>query len=456
MKRISKKALAFALSTLIALGGMGMMSGCGSDGGDISVLLLVNNQEDAFYKEYFAELEEEMNIKIDYRGESFSDYDTALTTSMQDTPPDIFYVRPGNLKMYVADGLLADMSDYLESDEFTSQVDVSRLYPHVIDIYRYDGKTVSVSDPDAPIYGINQGLSYQGLGYNKTLIERKESQIRAAGLCMPWELGEGENAETYTFEEFSLLLSLVKDTTGGGLNGNLPIAGMNIPTEIMPLVWSYGGEIVSGDSVTVTTEPFQKVLTWLRENYEAGNLSRSATWGEWSTNEVAFYTEIGSWEVSGYIESGMDFDVMPWPTADGGDGWYGQIGTAAYGVFADSPNLDLAMEIVAGFLREDVQDKMVRKGLALPIYKETAEGGYLTDDETYKPEHRSVFIEVISGRHGKYSPVNNTFDSEWYDAFTDDILTFVTESSQTAAEWLGAKQTEMQTLFDRQLNRSKA
>ena len=129
MKRISKKALAFALSTLIALGGMGMMSGCGSDGGDISVLLLVNNQEDAFYKEYFAELEEEMNFKIDYRGESFSDYDTALTTSMQDTPPDIFYVRPGNLKMYVADGLLADMSDYLESDEFTSQVDVSRLYP---------------------------------------------------------------------------------------------------------------------------------------------------------------------------------------------------------------------------------------------------------------------------------------------------------------------------------------
>ena len=110
------------------------------------------------------------------------------------------------------------------------------------------------------------------------------------------------------------------------------------------------------------------------------------------------------------------------------------------------------MEIAAGFLRESVQDELVREGIALPIYQETAEGGYLQDDETYKPEHRSVFIDVISGRNGKYSPINNTYDSEWYDALTDDTAAFV-DSDQTAAEWLSAKEEEMQTLFDRQANR---
>lgn len=451
MKKM-KKGLSVALGALMAIGCTGAMVGCGGDSGDINVLLLVNNQEDAFYKEYFAELSEELEITINYRGYAYQDYDIQLMTAMQDTPPDIFYIRPGNLKMYVDEGMLADFSDYIQSEEFTSQVDLSKIYSHAIDMYRYDGTNVSVSDPSAPLYGITQGLSYQGLGYNRDLIERKADEITAAGLALPWELGEENNPETYTFEQFSQLLSIVKDTTGGGLNGDMEIMGMNMPTEIMPIVWSYGGEIVNGNDVTVNTEPFQQALGWLQENYRAGNISRSATWGEWSSNQVAFFTEIGSWEVSGYIDSEMNFDMMPWPTINGDDQWYGQIGSAAFGVYADSDNLDLAMEIAAGFLRESVQDELVREGIALPIYKETAEGGYLLDDETYKPEHRSVFIDVISGKNGKYSPINNTYDSEWYDAFTDDLAAFV-DSDQTAAEWLSAKEEEMQTLFDRQANR---
>lgn len=451
MKRM-KKVAALGLSTLLAASGLGAMAGCGSDSGDINVLLLVNNQEDAFYEEYFAELAEEMGITINYRGYAYQDYDTQLLTAMQDTPPDIFYIRPGNLKMYVDEGMLADFSEYITSEEFTSQVDISKIYPHAINMYRYDGTNVAVDDPAAPLYGITQGLSYQGLGYNRTLIERKVDEITAAGLPLPWELGEEGKPETYTFEQFTRILSIVKDETGGGLNGDMSIMGMNVPTEIMPLVWSYGGEIVDGNQVTVNTEPFQNALNWLQENYRAGNISRAATWGEWSTNQVAFFTEIGSWEVSGYVESEMDFDMMPWPTVNGDEKWYGQIGTAAFGVYAESDNLELAMEIAAGFLRESVQDELVREGIALPIYQETAEGGYLQDDETYKPEHRSVFIDVISGRNGKYSPINNTYDSEWYDALTDDIAAFV-DSDQTAAEWLSAKEEEMQTLFDRQANR---
>lgn len=449
MKSTIKRIMTIAVCAALAAGTAGMAAGCGGNNSDIYVLLLTNAKENAFYEEYFAELSEELGVTINFDGKSYQDYDGVLSTAMQDRAPDIFYVRPGNIKSYVKDGLLADLSDYLKSDEFTSDVTLSDLYSNVIDIYRYDGTTVSTTDQSAPVYAINQGLSYQGLGYNKALVERKADAIKAAELPLPWELGTEGNPVSYTFEQFTQVLSLVKDTTGGGFNGTDEVYGMNIPTEIMPLVWAQGGEIVTGDAVTVNTQAFQTVFNWLQENYKAGNINKAATNGEWSAKQVAFFTEVGSWEVSGYD---FEFDMMPWPSINGDDKWYGQIGTAGYGVYAESDNLELAEKIAARFLREDVQIEMVRKGLALPMYKAIAEGGYLTDNETYKPEHRKIFIDVISGKNGRYSPINNTFNSEWYDKLTNNVLGFM-DSTKSASEYLASLQTEMQALYDHQKNR---
>ncbi len=446
-----KKFMLIVVSVFMALTSF-LAGGCSGSSDAINVLLLVNSEQDAFYKEYFADLAEELDVKINYQGYAYQDYNIQLKTAMQDVPPDIFYITPGEVKMYAKDGILADFTEYLESDDFLSLVDVDALYSHALDVYRYDGETVSVDDVSAPIYGINQGFSYQGLGYNKTLVNKKAAEIKAAGLCLPWELGVGSNNPTYTFEEFALLLSVVKAETGGGLNGTSRIAGMNLPQDIMPMVWAKGGDILNGDTVTINNEAFAFVMNWIKTNVDAGNISKSATWGEWSVNEVAFFTEIGSWEVSGYVETNFDFDMMPWPTVNGDNNWYGQIGTAAYAVYSGSPRKELAMQIAAGFLQERVQETLVKEGLALPMYVDTAENAYLTDDETYKPEHRSIFIDVISMQNGKYSPVNNTFNSEWYDEFMADCYDFV-NTSQSVSAFLQAQQTRTQQLYDLQKQR---
>lgn len=449
MRNVLKRGLATVACLLLVTGCMFTAAGCGGMKEDIYILLLTNAKEKAFYESYFPQLSEELGVSIRFDGVSYQDYDSKLSTAMQDRAPDIFYVRPGDIKSHVKDGLLADLSGYLKSSEFTEEVTLSDLYANVIDIYRYDGTTVSVKDDSAPVYAINQGLSYQGLGYNKALVQRKEAEIKAAGLPLPWELGSEGKPQSYTFEQFSEILSIVKDATGGGFSGSDKIYGMNVPKELMPLVWAQGGEIVSGDTVTVNSEAFRTVFTWLQDNYKAGNINKEATNGEWSSKQVAFFTEIGSWEVSGYD---FEFDMMPWPSKNGDDQWFGQIGTAGYGVYSESDNLDMAKKIAARFLREDVQISMVKKGLALPMYKAIAEGGYLTDNETYKPEHRKVFIDVISEKNGKYSPINNTFNREWYDKLTNNVEGFM-DSSKTVSDYLGSLQTEMQALFDAQKNK---
>lgn len=440
----------FVAVLLLAATCLGIFVGCSQESKDLKVVLQVNEQQDEFFRKFFKDMEEEFGITIQYKGYTYNDYPQMIKAELQDNPPDIFYVCPSDLKEMVGSDLLADLSGYLYSQEYAEEVDLNKIYSGALDMYRYDGKNVGVTDSNAPIYGINLGFSYQGLGYNKKLVERKADEIKAAGLALPWELADGKS---YTYSQFSQLLSIVKDTTGGGLNGTDKVMAMNLPSEIMPLVWSFGGDILSGDTVTLDSQPVRNALAWLGENYKNGNLEKSATWGEWSTNQVAFFTEVGSWEVAAYTEQGFDFDVMPWPSVNGDNVWYGQIGTSAFGVYKHSANKDLAIKIAACFLREEVQDKLVKQGLSLPMYVATAEGAYLTDGETYKPEHRKIFIDVVSGQNGKRAPVENTYNSEWYDKFKNSIHAFLDGSEGSTDEYLAKTQSLMQQLLDRYKNK---
>lgn len=446
-----KRIICFLLTALIGIAAcLCVFVGCAQNSKDLKVVLQVNDQQDAFFRKFFKDMETEFGVTIEYKGYTYNDYPQMIKAELQDNPPDIFYVCPSDLKEMVGSGLLADLSGYLYSDEFAREVDLEKIYSGALDMYRYDGKNVGVTSKEAPVYGINLGFSYQGLGYNKKLVERKADKIHAAGLALPWELGDGKS---YTFSEFSQLLGIVKDTTGGGLNGTDRVMAMNLPTEIMPLVWSFGGDILDGNTVTLNNKPVRDALGWLAENYKNGNLEKSATWGEWSTDQVAFFTEVGSWEVAAYTEQGFDFDVMPWPSVSGDNNWYGQIGTSAFGVYKNSPNKDIAIKIAACFLREEVQDKLVKQGLSLPMYIATAEGAYITDGETYKPDHRKIFIDVVSGQNGKRAPIENTYNSEWYDKFKNSIHAFLDGSEGTIDEYLSKTQSLMQQLLDRYKNK---
>jgi ABC-type glycerol-3-phosphate transport system substrate-binding protein len=455
MKRFLKKAL-FGLAALLLLAGpLGALTGCGGGKEGVTVLLMANAAQDAFYKSYFSELSQKLDVEIRYEGVAFQDYYQRLKTDMQDVPPDIFYIRPGDIRKLAREGQLADFNSYFAGSGFTDVADLGKIYPHAVDMYRFDGSNVGTADPSAPIYGVNLGFSYQGLGYNKKIVNRKAAEINGAGLKLPWELGAGES---YTFEQFGRILEIVADKTGGGYNGTDEISGVNAPNNaIVSLIWNYGGDVLTADgrTVTVDNEPVKKALAFVKNNLKknaAGGdvIGKDASYPEWINGQLAFYTEVGSWEVGEYDAQGLDYDMMPWPSAGGDGNWYGQIGTSALAVSARSPKKDLALKIAAGFYTESATDRMVRAGISLPLVKDTAENGYLQDDETYKPANRKIFIDVVSGANGKYSPVNNTLNSEWLDDFIDNLDT-VWNGTQDASAYAAAKQISMQNLLNASL-----
>ena len=70
----AKKAVAVAAAALMAASAVGALAGCGGDPEHtIEILLLANNNETAFYREYFKEMEETLleetgvKYKINFR-----------------------------------------------------------------------------------------------------------------------------------------------------------------------------------------------------------------------------------------------------------------------------------------------------------------------------------------------------------------------------------------------------
>lgn len=449
-----KKAVGL-ITCACMLGSMaGALAGCGGGGGEISVMVLVNDGSDIWYEEKFEKLEEEFGVTIDYVGYAFQDYDNQLRLAMQDRVPDVFYIRPNQVKNFVADGLLADLTDYI-----STQVDTSGLLDNFSNAFRYDG--VNVGGDSGRIYAVNGGYSYQGLAYNKMLLNGCRDMIHDVGLKAPDELEEGK---TYTWDEFALLLSTINGALVGGATGEDKIGAMDMPTGnmLLQMIMNFGGDVLEGETVTIETDAVKECLAYLleaqndRTNNDIGYISKDNTFTQWKGNLLAFYTASGSWEMEEYgeyesVESGALQDVnvnfIPWPTKTGNyDDSRQLIGGAGYAVYAGSKNLELAKKIATYFMREDVLDEMCYTGMALPMTKSLSQGAYLTD-EKFHPDNKQFLIDVIGGKIGEASPLNNCHSTEWYDVFAGGIDA-VWNGNMKIDAYLSTMQPRMQQLYD--------
>lgn len=452
-----KKFAAVLLGTCMLAASAGALSACGGGGGTISVMMLVNDGSDIWYEEKFEQIEDELGITVDYVGYPFQDYDMQLRLAMQDRVPDVFYIRPNQIKNFVADGLLADLTDYIEQN-----VDCSGLLDNFNDAFRFDG--TDVGGPEGQIYAVNGGYSYQGLAYNKILIGECRDAIHDAGLAAPDELAEGE---TYTWDEFALLLQTINGMPVGGANGSDPIGAMDMPSGnmLLQMMMNFGVNILDTETgtVKVDTPEVQECLEYLVAGQETtgpnniGYISSDNTFTQWKGNQLAFYTASGSWEMEKYGEyeeiaggslQDVNVDFMPWPTKTGSySDSRALIGGAGYAVYSGSDNLELAMQIATYFMSPEILDEMCYEGMALPMTKELAQGAYLTDDK-FHPDNKQFLIDVISGEIGEASPLNNCYSTEWYDTFANNIDA-VWNGSQSAADYIAGVADRMQELYDR-------
>ena len=160
----------------LALGGtliVGSLSACGGhSSSDVQFWVYGSEQEISTYTEMTERFNQtygkEKGIKVVISSKPPSAYQTAVKAAASTkSGPDIFLEIEDNFKRDVNANLIADITDELNA---VTDIDVSDIYPTIVERLRYDKET-NTSNEDDPLYGLPVDTKPTGLYYNATLFE---------------------------------------------------------------------------------------------------------------------------------------------------------------------------------------------------------------------------------------------------------------------------------------------
>ena len=259
MRQQHRRALG-ALASAAALAAI--ISGCSGGGAaeessTVRVMLWGNDQDITSIKDAAAGFETaHPEITIEWEtGDCGVDYATCKTLAAGDTLPDAFVMGTWSYYDAVNDGLIADVTPYLEK----SGTAKSDFTAPVID---------ALTAPDGGLYGVPMGYNVQSLFYNKDMFD-------AAGLAYPPADG------SYTYDdlrEWAAKLTLDaagNDATSSAFNpddtkqwGYFNFAALPIPQGYLPVLSAFGGGVLGGDErneCTVDSEETIEGFQWLQD-----------------------------------------------------------------------------------------------------------------------------------------------------------------------------------------------
>ena len=471
----------------------------------LSVLLLINSKEHQFYTQHFKKVASEMDITIDYEGRAAANYYDSLKANVaKGDVPDIFCVRPSDIREFLDKGLIADISEEIAA--YSERLDDMNAFAK--GLYRYDTTTHKFGE--GKTYALPKDLSVQQLGYNVNLIYKNRTVIwdafegytgdypkypaghaDAGKLKMPWDMDWSK--ENYTWGQYLIMAKALSEKGGtkGPGSGN-EVFGCDFPNYEI-LTWSFGGELLTGDHVNVDSDAFKQAAKYLADLRDKGAANRSgATYGNFvAMHNVCFYSEISSFDIIDFdnylpLENGVNvtradgrtytkgWDVMPFPVPDAAAGegkyakvkgsevnptdWQSVITTAGYAVSASCKDKKRAVEVIMSLYTEAVQEDLVaERKLQLPLFEGDVMDSFLDTafDAKYSPLSRSIFMDVISGKNGQVGAAYACYDTQWQDLIVSDLLEGIYEpdGKNSSADELENRYTDafielVQTRYD--------
>lgn len=277
-------------------------------------------------------------IKVEYVDVPYDDLLQKLTTSAAgDALPDLVRADLGWVPRFADLGVLVPLSDVM--DDFQELADAT--YPGVLATNLYDGK----------YYGLP-------LDTNTRVLISNQAALDAAGMSAP----------PATFDEFVAMAGALEGTeiaafADGGLGA----------WNIMPWIWSGGGDIASEDlstSTGVLNSPENiATIQMLVDLYQAGQISTGMTGnsGATSTSEGlpgGQYATIldGPW-MNGIWESDFpDFEPVYSPVPAGPGGSVSVVGGEDIVLTASSKHQEAALEFIRFTQSEEFQLALVPTG----------------------------------------------------------------------------------------------
>lgn len=361
-------AACLALIVTSCSGGPEGSESSGAASGTVRVMLWGNDQDITSIKEAakgFETARPEITISWE-TGDCGVDYATCKTLVAGGTLPDAFVMGTWSYFDAVRDGVIADVTPYLE-ESGTSKDDFT---PSVIN---------ALTSSDGGLYGLPMGYNVQSLFYNKDMFD-------AAGLQYPPADG------SYTYDDLrEWAAKLTLDVSGNNATeagfdpdqieqwGYFNFAALPIPQGYMPVLAAFGGGILGGEQRNECTADSDGTIAgfqWLQDlmwtdhsaitpqlqQEESGN-------ARWVRGQVAM--QQGSHEQVVAVQSqnpDLNYGIAALPKGPAGNATLTQ--SHIWSIANQSEVKDAAWEFIHYMSTEGAGKQM---GL-IPAYKDLAEG----------------------------------------------------------------------------------
>ncbi|WP_084129194.1 sugar ABC transporter substrate-binding protein [Demequina sp. NBRC 110055] len=396
------------------------------------------------YETAIAAFEEETGAEVNMIITDADQYATKLQAAIAGNQvPDVFYIESGRMQGYVYANVLADLTEYVD------QATIDNVWDFGTTAYRFDKETGEMGT--GALYGLPKDVGPFGFGYNTVMFEE-------AGIEPP------SPTEPLTFDEFvDIAKQLTQDTDGDGELDQWG-TGLNVTWNSQAFIWGAGADWISEDNKTVTvdTPEFAEALQWFADLGLVEGVTPSAeqaqtldTYQRWMAGEIGFFP-VAPWDIATYNDVAANnpevfgYDVIPYPVANEGDDWSTWLGSLGIAVSENSKNKELAAQL-ATYLSTNLEAQKIlaENKVQIPNLIDYATGEWIeTDAEaTGWPANSQAFLDIAMEK-GRPLPGTWTYTPEWYDNFWIGIENVVDNGSQTAADFLAAKQPEMQMLLD--------
>ena len=272
--------------------------------------------------------------------------------------PDVFWMHSNTAQMYMENGILLDLTDYIASDD---SIVKENYYEGVWDLYSSDGKQ----------YALPKDHDTIALLYNKDLFE---------------QYGVDTPTDDWTWEDMYEAAKAITEASNGEIYG-LALNTSNNQDGWYNVVYDYGAQVITEDhkGTTIGSDEGKEAMEMVRQLLTVGApqsvVAETGTDSLFQSGQVAMITQ-GSWMINSFYtaENHDDYAWAMLPYADtNGNGacdegerysCYNGLGWAANANVADP---QACYDLIAYFCSEEGQIKQAQLGVTMGGMKGVSE-----------------------------------------------------------------------------------
>ncbi|MBI3958382.1 MAG: extracellular solute-binding protein [Chloroflexi bacterium] len=299
------------------------------------------------------------------------------------TLADVFFSADLFAVPFAKNDVSLDLKAMAESDP---DVDLDDVFPAMLGLGTVDNE----------IHFLPSGLDVVTMYYNKTLFEQ-------AGAALP--------TDTWTWDDLitncKLITEMEQDENGNPKYWGLSNATWSWWATIYPWVVGYGGLILADDKSTwsdpKTVEGLQAYADLWSKHNVAQPLGLDVGGDSFQLGRAAIYTHIQALRtpIRTNVADKFEWDVQLMPLMPDGKHRTG-MGTWGMSAYSKSKHPELAYEYVKNIITPDVQTKMTKAEIIVPLLRSIAEKGDWMQGLTTPPQN---FMAFVNGADDAILPV---------------------------------------------------